>query len=148
MVYRLMGTNAETKDAIQDIMLKLWNNRKKLHAHPNLSGYIFLTARNHCLDLLKKNKLHTVQSSEEVLAIKKKEGHESYEYKELIKAIEEILKKCPLQHSEILFLRDIDGLEYREIAEITGLTVEHVRVVVSRTRKFVQKHLKKSYHYE
>lgn len=83
-----------------------------------------------------------------MLAIKKKEVHESYEYKELVLAIEEILKKCPLQHSEILLLRDIDSLEYREIEEVTGLTVEHLRVVISRTRKFVQKHLKKCYLYE
>lgn len=37
-------------------MIRLWNSRKELGRHPNISGYIFLTGRNYCLDLLRIKK--------------------------------------------------------------------------------------------
>ena len=47
-----------------------------------------------------------------------------------------------------MILRDLDGLEYDEIAEITKLNVEHIRVLLSRARKQVSAKLKKIYSYE
>lgn len=148
MVMRMLRNENDAKDAIQEIMLKLWNKRKKLGSHPNLNGFIFLTTRNHCLDILKKKRKRTVDLSEEKIKDIEYESSLNYEYIELKKHIEEIIERCPIQHKEILILRDVDGLEYKEIAAITELKVEHLRVILSRIRKYVQKELKKHYSYE
>ena len=54
LVARMLGTNANAEDAIQEIMLKLWQQRKKLNNHPNIKGFVFLTARNYCIDVIRK----------------------------------------------------------------------------------------------
>lgn len=70
------------------------------------------------------------------------------ELSELTTLIKEILKELPDQQGEIMIMRDIDGLEFQEIAAITKLKIEHVRVLVSRARKHVGSKLKDIYSYE
>ena len=48
MVSRMLGNKANAEDAIQEIMMKLWLKRKQIGLHPNITGLVFLTARNYC----------------------------------------------------------------------------------------------------
>lgn len=148
MVVRILGNETDAKDAIQEIMLKLWNKRSKLVSHPNQSGFVFLTARNHCLDILKKKKVNLVDPSIRGIQNMASNGHTAYEFQELVSIIEKILSKRPKDHKEILLMKDLDGMEYHEIAEITNINIKHLRVIVSRTRKFVQEELRKNFNYE
>ena len=50
MIFRMLGDVEDSNDAIQEVMIKLWNQRKKLAQHPNITGFVVLTARNHCLE--------------------------------------------------------------------------------------------------
>ncbi|MFT4566750.1 MAG: RNA polymerase sigma factor (sigma-70 family) [Saprospiraceae bacterium] len=147
MVARILGSESLAKDAIQEIMIKLWNQRERLIGHPNLNGYVFLTARNYCLDQIKSKKPKYL--SEEFLpATKGTAENEILEFQEFIDIVQDILKKSPLKHREILILRDIDGLEYEEIAAVTDLKVSHIRVLLSRARKYVQQELIRNFQYE
>jgi RNA polymerase sigma-70 factor (ECF subfamily) len=148
LVMRLLRNESDAKDAIQEIMVKLWNKRKQLSSHPNMNGFIFLTARNHCLDILKKKKRAVVGFNDISIENLKATSPIHFEYQELKTHIENIIENCPIQHKEILILRDLDELEYKEIAALTELKVEHIRVILSRTRKYVQQELKKYYSYE
>lgn len=148
MVFRMLGNAEDTKDAIQEIMMKLWIKRDKYSQHPNIKAFVLLTARNHCLDLLKKKKPNMVNPDLPLKNIASTIGHEKLSYKELNSTILKIIQKLPNQQREILILRDIDGYKNIEIAFATNLKVEHVRVLLSRARKFVSKELKNVYGYE
>ena len=148
MVVRLLGNDIDAKDAIQEIMIKLWNKRNQLTNHPNQSGYVFLTARNHCLDILKRKKVNLIDPNTHDPKLMSINGHTEYELKELISIIEKILCNRPTEHKEILLMRDLDGMGYDEIAEVTKINVKHLRVIISRTRKFVQEELRKNFNYE
>ena len=148
MVARMLGNSADAKDAVQEIMIKLWDRRKQLGKHPNLTGFVFLTARNYCIDLLKKKKPELVSSDSQAAALEFDTGQGSFELKELTLIVEEILKKLPEQQKEIMMMRDIDGFEFDEIAAVTQLKVEHIRVLLSRARKQVRSELKNTYSYE
>ena len=147
MVSRMLQNEEGTKDAIQEVMIKLWDRRKQIENHPNVPGLVFLTARNYCLDQIKKKSLHIDSSSSKVLQVHSS-NHDPLEYQELHSIIENLIKELPEQQSEILTLRDLDGLEYAEIAGITDLKVEHIRVLVSRSRKIIAEKLKNIYSYE
>lgn len=148
MVARILGNNANAEDAIQEIMIKLWEKRKRVGQHPNIPGLVFLTARNYCIDLLKKKKLEIDDSAMQLMILESDNGHESLEWKELNTIVKEILGKLPEQQREVLIMRDIDGYEFNEIAAATQLKVEHLRVLLSRARKQVCIELEKTYCYE
>jgi len=148
MAMRMLGNEVDAEDAVQDIMAKLWDKRKKLEQHPNIAGFVILTARNHCLDCLKKRK-PKLDSSEVLLkSLKANTLQNGLELKELTNIIYALLDTLPDQQREVMMMRDLDGLEFAEIASALQLKIEHVRVLLSRARKQVSVKLKKQYSYE
>jgi RNA polymerase sigma factor (sigma-70 family) len=146
MAARMLGGDEDAQDAVQEIMIKLWKCKKQLKEHPNLNGFVFLTARNHCLDRLKKK---NPEQPDLIYQEKIPQGyHDRFEYAELYSFIQEIIKELPDNQKKVMVLYDIDGLEFEEIAAIVGLKIEHVRVVLSRARKFIREKLTKIYSYE
>jgi RNA polymerase sigma-70 factor (ECF subfamily) len=148
MVSRMLGNKANTEDAIQEIMMKLWVKRKQIEQHPNISGFVFLTARNYCIDLMRKKRLEIDDSSLQLELLKAENGQEQLEWKELNTIIKKIVKNLPEQQREVIMMRDLDGYEFIEIAAATQLKIEHVRVLLSRARKQVSIKLRKTYRYE
>mgnify|MGYP001132258231 FL=1 len=148
MVARMLGGNHNAEDAIQEIMLKLWEKRNQVAKHPNIKGLVFLTARNYCIDVLRKKTPLVNDASSYLKVIKSSNDNSDIEWQELNKIIQEILKKLPEQQKEVFVMRDLDGYEFKEIAATLEITVEHVRVLVSRARKFIGVSLEKTYHYE
>lgn len=145
MVSRILGNHANAEDAIQEIMMKLWVKRKKIDNHPNISGFVFLTARNYCFDILKKKRLQMDEYSIDFKVTTAENVQQQLEWKELNILVKEMLKKLPEQQGTILMMRDIDGYEFHEIATITKLKVEHIRVLLSRARKQLKIALQETY---
>lgn len=148
MVYRMLGNRQTAEDAIQDIMLKLWLKRKKIADHPNLKGLIVLTARNHCIDVLRR-RMKVVSIPDEQIKDEKSHQQDSrLEWQHLNNAITSILKNVPEQQREVFLMRDIDGYAYKDIAFALNITIEHCRVLLSRVRQFIAEELEKNYQYE
>ena len=145
---RMLGNADDANDAVQEVMLKLWKQRKKLSKHPNIPGFVVLTARNHCLDLLKKRQIKLVPDTIDINTSSNFNSHSEIEWKELNGIIGDLIQQLPEQQAEVLAMRDLDGLEFTEIAAATGLKIEHIRVLLSRARKQISTQLKKIYSYE
>ena len=148
MVARILGNDGSAEDAVQEIMIKLWDNRKKITNHPNIKGFVFLTARNYCLDLVKKKRPDFDSADFQMTMLVSDTIQNHIEWRELSTIIEKLLKELPAQQCEVMMMRDVDGFEFSEIADATNLKVEHVRVLLSRARKQVSRKLKSIYSYE
>ncbi len=148
MVSRMLGSRANAEDAIQDIMMKLWEKRKRIAEHPNIQGLVFSTAHNHCIDILRKKTLDINDSSFQLEILKSENGREELEWKELNIIIKKIVASLPEQQREVIIMRDLEGYEFIEIAAAMQLKIEHVRVLLSRARKLVSVQLEKTYNYE
>lgn len=147
MVSRILGSREKAQDAIQEIMIKIWGKRKTLNNHPNINGFVFLTARNYCLDVLRKHKIEAQDNTSHLKIIKSQDKHD-LEWKELNQIISEILKTLPVQQKEVFLMRDIDGYEFTEIASALDIKQTHARVLISRARKQIGNALLKKYNYE
>ena len=147
MVSRILGSHEKAEDAIQEIMIKVWQKRKSLKNHPNIDGFVFLTARNYCLDVLRKKKVELYNDTNHLKIIKFKDKND-IEWSELNQIISEILKTIPKQQKEVFLMRDIDGYEFTEIASALNIKQSHARVLISRARKQIGDTLLKTYDYE
>lgn len=142
MVLRFLGNDAEAQDAVQEIIIKLWMKKNKLDHHPNLMGFVFLTARNFCLDLLRQKQKEILVRTNKDLIADFYIDEDRNELENLLILIRKSIDKLPENQKEIILLRDIDGFTFEEIVAITNLKIEHIRVLLSRARKQVRLQLK------
>lgn len=148
MIFRILKNEEETRDALQELMLKLWNKRTDLNKCNNLPAYIITTAKNYSFDLLKRKRPEVLEEKEEykILNIEEKgfdlEDREKYEY------VQKTIEKLPENFKTVIQLRDIDGFTFEEMKEITGFEVAHIRVILSRARMKVKQEVEKIYNYD
>ena len=62
--------------------------------------------------------------------------------KDLLESLMTEMDKLPDQQARVLKMKTVEGLDYKEIAETTGLSQVHVRVLVSTARKTLKRRLR------
>jgi RNA polymerase sigma factor (sigma-70 family) len=134
----------DARDVLQDVLLKLWNNRNSLAKIENTESYAMRMVRNKCLDVLKSSRVMRLKP----VNGKSSDFHEfadydSYEWKDTTRMVMDLAGKLPEVQKSVIFLRDMEQLEFTEISAITGLNVNAVRVNLSRARKQIREELLK-----
>jgi len=145
---RLLGNAHDAEDVVQDVWMKLWDRRDKLGEIKSLEAFIFRMTRNLCLDKIKLKKPQYYDDREETSfrfdgADERPDPERSLELKDTMDRVNHIIGHLPEQQQTLLQLRDIEGMEYEEISEVTGLEVNTIRVNISRARRKLKETLQK-----
>ncbi|MDO5570679.1 MAG: RNA polymerase sigma factor [Bacteroidales bacterium] len=131
----------DAEDIVQETFLKLWCIRDSLDRYDSIEALSVQIAKNLSLDLLRKRK---PTENEEVLFLVESKTPSPYEMAERNEAIEkvrEMIDKLPSLQQMIIRMKDIEGYEIEEIADITCSTNEAVRTNLSRARKKIRDQL-------
>ena len=147
MAKRLLKTEDAACEAVQLTMVKLWDSRLKLKECNNIKAFVFKVTRNTCLDELKRKKADSFDETGQSF-ISAASYQLEYDDVEAVALVRKIVEELPDGQRDVLQMRDIDGLEFPEIAEILATDIAYVRVLLSRARKRVKEKLEKIYAYE
>jgi len=135
---RILVEEQEAEDAVQEVLLKLWHTRDSLGNYDSPAAYATTVTKNHCLDRLKvKNRQEPLDDSYFGLAAIEN-PYLLLERKNTNEILHKIIERLPPLQQATIKMKDIEEFEVEEIAEITGTTVEAVRVNLSRARKKVR----------
>jgi RNA polymerase sigma-70 factor, ECF subfamily len=148
MLFRILKNEEETRDALQDLMVKLWNKKDDLVKCSNQTAYIITTAKNYSFDLLKKKRPVRMGKNDEYKILNIESGDVHHETKEKYEHVKKAINKLPEKYRTIIQLRDIDGFSFDEIKEMTGFEVPYLRVILSRARLKVKQEVEKIYDYD
>lgn len=148
MLKRILKDEEETRDALQELMAKLWSKRDELGKCQNLQAYIVTVAKNYSFDLLKRKRIVNFSENGEQQFFHVELDEVSPDLKEKFEQVHKAIEKLPEKYREVIRLRDIDGFAYEEIKEMTGMEIPHIRVVLSRARQKVKQEVEKIYNYE
>ena len=136
---RLLGTKHDAEDVVQDAFLKLWHIRNKLDEYRSVEALAVTVTKNTAIDLLKKRSAVAEADTDQFRP--EAADHDSHlipEYRDEIDCIKRIVETLPPLQQSIVRMKDIEGYEVAEIAEITGTMPEAVRVNLSRARKKIK----------
>jgi RNA polymerase sigma-70 factor (family 1) len=117
------------EEVVSDVYVNIWNNRAQLVKINNLKSYLFISVRNGCLSHLRKvknEKIISIDSVSEFSFIPIDGPEDSLIEKELIEQIYAAIETLPCKCKLAFTLAKINGLKYREIAEILGVTEKTV----------------------
>lgn len=134
------------EDALQEVFVKLWSERKKLGGIVNFNAWIFRVARNHVLNNLKRMAHETLilttiaqdinPNSEDTYAI--------LSYKDIHAVLQSGMNELPPQQKKVIELSREEGLKYEEIANrlnISPLTVKkHAAQALQYLREKIKRH--------
>lgn len=128
----LLNHREEAEDCVQEVMTKLWSKKNTLSHVRDLKAYCFQIMRNHCLDILRKNKMDLKDIDTGIPS--DSDVHTEAEMTDKLAIVQRLISRLPEPQRTVIHLRSIEAWEMNEIAEVTGTTVEHARVILSRAR--------------
>ena len=142
---RVLKNPDDAMDISQEVFIKIYKNLDKFDGKASFSTWLYRITTNTCIDELRKRKGKETYSIDN--DIENEEGSYKREFvdnsptpeeqtiikesgNEIIKAMENLSD----EHRTIITLRDIEGLSYNEIADITGVSIGTVKSRISRAR--------------
>lgn len=132
-VYTICGNKNMTEDVLQETFLKALLALKD--SHTNMRAWLYLTARNFCYNLLKREK-RLVYGEETGRADEEAEDLlEQILKKEQSRRLQSALDKLSKPQREVLMLQYFGGFRQREIAAMLQITPANVRVLAHRAKK-------------
>ena len=123
------------KDVVQDSFVKLWQKADEVDFDKSKS-YLFTTAYRTMIDLIRRDEK---QGNWDEVS-EKSYSHQN-QYTGLSEVLQEALSRLPENQRSVIMLRDYEGYDYNEIAEITQLTLSQVKVYIFRGRKVLKDYL-------
>jgi RNA polymerase sigma factor (sigma-70 family) len=145
---RLLGREEEAEDSVQDALVKLWNRREELNNYSSIEAFAMAITKNLCLDRIRSKSFQTGRLSDRQALTLRQEPEELLEKNDFTAFVRKIIDNLPEQQKVIMQMRDVEGLEYEQIAEVMELNINAVRVNLSRARKKVRDTILKIQGYE
>jgi RNA polymerase sigma-70 factor (ECF subfamily) len=125
------------KDIVQETFTKVWIKHKEV-AYEKVKSYLFTTAYHALVDWVKKEgrngdyeKVEHTSSTEFSISF------------DLQKILNDALDRLPEIQKTVILLRDYEGYNYAEIAEITNLNESQVKVYIFRGRQTLKEYIKR-----
>ena len=140
----LLRDHDEAEEIVQELFVKMWQERSKWVVESSLSGYLFRAVHNRCMHAIQHNKVVERYAQKMSLADpgKAEDPSEIIELNELQNKITAILEKLPERCSTIFYMNRFEGLKYSEIAEKLSVSVKTVEANMGKALKEFRKELK------
>ncbi|MDE6270386.1 MAG: RNA polymerase sigma-70 factor, partial [Muribaculaceae bacterium] len=130
------------EDIVQDVFVRLWEERHKLEIKRSLRNYLTALVQNAALDLLRHNKVKANYASKQNLQILALSPEEHMFYSELNEALNNAVDELNPKLRETLVLSMNDRLTYPQIAVRLGVSVRTVESRMSKALRLIREQLR------
>ncbi len=145
LALRLLNNASEAEDAVQHIMMKMWQKKDELNGIENLRAFVIKALQNDCLNRLKKKQTiirhHGQFGKMQSLSTEVLQGN-------MISLIKGEINKLPEKQRMAIHLCDVEGFDTKEIAELLDIDEGAVRTNLSRARQKIKMQIIKLQEYE
>ncbi|MEJ6570436.1 MAG: sigma-70 family RNA polymerase sigma factor [Akkermansiaceae bacterium] len=154
MIINMVKNDADAWDLSQEAFIKAWKALPKFEARSRFSTWLFRISHNVVYDWLRKRRIESDgELNDEVFDANRidpgaiatphhdKRPDEALEQSELQQQIQDAIGKLSEEHREVILLREVQGLDYKEISEITENSLGTVMSRLHYARKKLQTYL-------
>lgn len=142
---RLLSSRDEAADAVQEVMVKLWEKRDNLQNVKSKEAYAMQMVKNYSLDRLRSKQashLKIVHSNYDDDSLN---AQEELERTSQVEMVREMINGLPENYRMVIQLRDIQRYDYEAIEHIMEMKPTAVRVTLSRARKLLKERIEEHY---
>jgi RNA polymerase sigma-70 factor, ECF subfamily len=156
LVYWFLGDYQDANDCAQETFLKVFKSIKKFRFESAFSTWLYRIAINTCKNRIKSS---AYRWKKKTVSLEISDGSKNgnpcseiangsptpvmaLEKKEKMMRIQKAINSLPDEQNQVVVLRDIQGLSYQDISDITGLNLGTVKSRLARARLELKNKLK------
>jgi RNA polymerase sigma-70 factor, ECF subfamily len=151
--YSFLGNRQDAEDCVQETFIKAYRAIHDFNFMASFYTWLYRIAMNTCLDYRRKTARRQTFSIDESIEIEDSQvalqfaddkplPAEQAEQNELCQMIREEISALPPLMRQIIVLRDLEGLSYRELADLLELSEGTVKSRLSRARMQLMQRIK------
>lgn len=155
LAYRILQSREDAEDVVQESFVKAYLSLSSFKGQSSFYTWLYRIVRNMTIDVKRKTSRQSkrevdvgdvsferIQESE-TLFVKQESGpEEDLMRKEQRKRIVDALSGISEEHRSVIILREVDGLDYQQIADVTGVSKGTIMSRLHYARKKLQGALK------
>lgn len=157
VVYRYLGDYDEAADVTQETFISAYRHFDRFRHDAQVFTWLYQIAVNQCRNRIRKRsraKQRRVESLDQPRFNGSSDDADESEVADLTHAPQKILEEREMQrliaaavqtlppdYREVVLLRDMQGLSYNDIAQVSGLTLDNVKTRLSRARAMLRRKL-------
>ncbi len=156
MIYNMVKSEADAWDLAQEAFIKAWKALPRFEGRSSFYTWLYRIVHNVTYDWMRKRKIQaegefdeTVQRSIDPRAQTAPKAiprpDDKLGHSEIRDRIEDAIAKLSPEHREVILLKEIDGRQYNEIADMVGISIGTVMSRLFYARKKLQSLLKDLY---
>lgn len=150
--WRIFRNHHTAEDLAQELFVKLFRHAPQYEPAGHFTTYMYRILTNLCFDVLRRRKRRKVTEAGELdpvlsegtdlepvdddvdfdASLRRREAHD---------AVHDAVAALPVEVRKAVELREIEGLSYREIAQVLDLSGNEVKVLLHRGRKILARTL-------
>lgn len=130
--YRVLRSESEAADVLQNAMIRIWENRQALATHANPTAWMLRIVLNATYEHLRRRRdqPHELEAASILVADDDALSHDESR----CRVLKELATLSP-QQAEAVMLRLVEELSYEEVADALGCSLATARVHVNRGRE-------------
>jgi RNA polymerase sigma-70 factor, ECF subfamily len=157
MIYNMVRNDQDAWDLAQDGFVKAWKSIGRFRGESSFYTWLYRILMNVAIDALRRKQIEGGTEFDDSFALKGVEAGAAtapknemqpaarLSDKEIRGRIDAAIQKLTPEHRAVITLRELDGLEYQEIAEAIGCSIGTVMSRLFYARKKLQNMLRDVY---
>lgn len=157
MIYHMVRNEQDAWDLAQDGFLKAWKSISRFRGQSSFYTWLYRILTNVTIDWMRRKQIESGAEFDDTLGLRGVEPAATTVPKadlqpaaklsdiEIRKRIDAAVEKLSPEHRAVIVLREIDGLEYQEIADAVGCSLGTVMSRLFYARKKLQTMLRDVY---
>jgi RNA polymerase sigma-70 factor (ECF subfamily) len=141
-IKKLVDDKEEAQDIAAETFVKLWKLHANFNTAENIKAFLYITARNACMDFLRYRKRQITNKQEFGYVQLQQEGMISTSNDEIktlvLKQIHSEIENLPAQCKRIFKMAWLEGKKNAEIASVMDLTEQTIRNQKARAVKILR----------
>lgn len=133
------------EDVTQDVFVRVWQQREAILRSDHPRAYICRIAHNLAIDRLRHRERERSFAIEEVVITSR--NYDDTERSDMVMLTKRFISELPERQRIVIHLRDVEGYELEDIAQILEVDEASVRVNLSRARKRIKEQLLNAMNY-
>jgi RNA polymerase sigma-70 factor, ECF subfamily len=155
LAYRILQNREDAEDVVQESFVKAYISLANFRLESTFYTWLYQIVRNMAIDVKRRSKrqyskevdkgdtnYETLRAEESMLAQPSSSPDYDLERKEKVSRINQALEGISEEHRTVIMLREVEGLDYQEIADVTGVSKGTVMSRLHYARKKLQQTLR------